>query len=104
MSLAGCVGYISWKEKKREQKLENDKREQEIQTQKLENNSRIIKDCYAEIERLTGKMNEMETRYELVLRQKDARIAELEQKVKALEEELDGMKQKRNAKGQFVKK
>lgn len=124
-ALAGCIGYISWKEKKREAKLENDKREAEIQAQKLENNSKIIADCYAEIERLKATIEQqnerikelMDNNAEIVrikddeihrlntrLHDAEKQINEQNAEIAALREELDSMKAKRNAKGQFTKK
>lgn len=87
---AGLLGMYFANENKRTLRIDNDKK--------------LLDECYDHIDRLTRKMNEMEARYEAVLKQKDQRIAELEQKVKALEEELDGMKARRNSKGQFTKR
>lgn len=118
VALLGSIGYTRSREKKREQKLENDKREAEAQALKLENNSKIIADCYAEIERLKKVIEGQDERIkqltdtnEEIIRRKDdeihrlnVRLKEAETEIAALRQELDGMKAKRNAKGQFVKK
>lgn len=87
---AGLLGLYFANENKRTLRIDNDKK--------------LLDECYEYIDRLNEKMEKMAARYEELLKQKDDRIRELEAKVKALEEELDGMKQKRNSRGQFTKK
>lgn len=89
LTSAGLVGIYMARENRRTVKIDNDRK--------------VMDDLVAHLERLKKELNEMENRYTTLLKQKDERIAELEKKVKALKEELESMKAKRNAKGQFVK-
>lgn len=90
LTSAGLVGIYMARENRRTVKIDNDRK--------------VMDDLVAHLERLKKELNEMEERYNRILKAKDERIAELETKVKALENELEGMRAKRNAKGQFVKR
>ena len=73
-------------------------------TIKIDNDRKVMDDLVAHLDRLKAEIADMEAKYTRLLKAKDERIEELEAKVAALEAELEGMKTKRNSKGQFVKK
>ncbi len=90
LTSAGLVGIYMARENRRTVKIDNDRK--------------VMDDLVAHLERMKRELAEMEERYNKLLKQKDERIKELEDKVAALEKELDSMKAKRNSKGQFCKR
>lgn len=90
LTSAGLIGVYMARENRRSLKIDNDRK--------------VMDDLIAHLERMKKELAEMEERYAKILKAKDERIAELEQKVAALEAELEGMKTKRNSKGQFCKR
>lgn len=90
LTSAGLIGIYMARENRRSLKIDNDRK--------------VMDDLVAHLDRLKRELSEMEERYAKLLKAKDERISELEAKVAALEAELEGMRTKRNAKGQFVKR
>lgn len=90
LTSAGLIGIYMARENRRTIKIDNDRK--------------VMDDLVAHLERMKKELAEMEERYTKLLKQKDERIQELEEKVAALEKELEGMKAKRNSRGQFVKR
>lgn len=73
---------------------------QKMRAERIENDQKVISECYALIDRLNGELDERECRIDKLQK----RVAELEAQVRDLESQLSAMKQRRGKDGRFQKK
>lgn len=71
---------------------------------KLENNTKIIEDCYKHIGRLEDELKNLKEYYEGLIKQRDEEIERLQTRCDELQKQLDSIIAKRDNRGRFQKR